>query len=117
MSTDYPCPDWCREAESRPSHVGEVDWSDYETYASRPHNTAAIQRTEGAALTSQGSQGLRIDIGADEVAPVLADGTRGPSLLEEPLIRIDVWVQTADHIDEVTYDMFQPLGAIRGLSA
>ena len=105
MSTDYPCPDWCREAESRPSHVGELDWSDYETHASRPHNTAAIQRTEGAALTSQGSQGLRIDIGADEVAPVLADGTRGPSLLEEPLIRIDVWVQTADRIDEVTHDM------------
>jgi hypothetical protein len=36
---------------------------------------------------------------------VLADGTRGPSLLDEPLIRIDVWVQTADRIDEVTYDM------------
>jgi hypothetical protein len=34
-----------------------------------------------------------VDIGADEVAPVLADGSRGPSLLEEPLIRLYAWVQ------------------------
>ena len=105
MSTEYPCPSWCRAAESRPSHNGEIDWSESETHASRPHTTAAIQKTEGALPTSQGTQGLTVDIGADEVAPMLAGGSRGPSLLEEPLIRIYAWVQTDDRIDEVNYDM------------
>jgi len=76
-----------------------------DTHASRPHATAPIQRTDSALPTSSGTQSLRVDIGAEEVAPVLADGTRGPSLLEEPLIRINMWVEMPHAIDEVNYDM------------
>ena len=54
----------------------------------------------------QGSQGVTVDIGADENVPVLVDGSRGPSLLEEPLIRLYAWVQTDSRVpDEVNYDM------------
>jgi hypothetical protein len=55
---------------------------------------------------AQGSQGVTVDIGADEVVPVLANGSWGPSLLEEPLIRLYAWVQLDGRVaDEVNYDM------------
>jgi hypothetical protein len=58
------------------------------------------------AETAQGSQGVTVDIGADDVLPVLADGSRGPSLLEEPLIRLYAWVQMDGRVaDEVNYEM------------
>ena len=106
VPADYPCPTWCQVSESRPGHRGEVDWSDCDTHASRPHATAAIQHSESPLSRAQGSQGVTVDIGADEVVPVLADGSRGPSLLEERLIRLYAWVQMDGCVaDEVTYDM------------
>ena len=96
----------CRVSESLPSHGGEIDWSYCDTHASRPHATAAIQHTESPLPGAQGSQGVTVDIGADEVLPVLADGSWGPSLLEEPLIRLYAWVQMDGRVaDEVNYDM------------
>ena len=93
MSNDYPCPSWCHEGKTRPVEHGENDWSDSERESSRPHATAVIQRTDGGCPGTPGStQHLRLDIGADEVAPRMVDGTWGPSVLEEPLIRIAMWV-------------------------
>ena len=106
LPPDYPCPSWCQISESLPSHGGEIDWSISATHASRPHATAAIQHSESPLSTAQGSQGVTVDIGADEVVPVLGDGSLGPSLLEEPLIRLYAWVQLDGRVaDEVNYDM------------
>ena len=89
------------------SHHRKDDWSDWDTHSSRPHASAAIKKTESALTTLPGTQGVTVDIGANEVAPVLAGGRRGPSWLGEPLIGIYAWVQADDgRIDgEINYDM------------
>jgi hypothetical protein len=97
--TDYPCPSWCEVSEWRPGHHGDDDWSDYDTHSSRPHSTAVIQQSEIPLPTAQETQGVTVDIGANEVAPVLANGRRGPSLLEEPLIRLYAWVHADGRVD------------------
>ena len=56
MSTEYPCPDWCREAESRPNHEGEAE-AGATTRPMRLGHTGG-RTTSGARWKSSYSAGL-----------------------------------------------------------
>ena len=96
--TVYPCPCWCQVSDWLPGHR-EDEWSEDDTHAVRPHSTAVFGKREMALPVAQGTQGYTVDIGADEVAPMLAQGRRGPSLFEEPLIGLYAWVLGESGVD------------------